>query len=111
MTRRWDPDVADEAVTAIARTPRLLIALDFDGTASELVTDPMAARAVPAVSDAIARLSALPDTTVAFVSGRSLVHLRETATHLAASHMLDTCRHDTWTATERPVAEDGAPRA
>jgi uncharacterized protein DUF2180 len=44
-------------------------------------------------------------------AGLCLVHLRETATHLAASHMLDTCRHDTWTATERPVAEDGAPRA
>ncbi|MEJ1087738.1 trehalose-phosphatase [Microbacterium sp. Mu-80] len=93
MTRGWDPDVSDAAVTAIARTPRLLVALDFDGTASELVTDPMAARAVPAVSDAIARLAVLPDTTVAFVSGRSLVHLREIAEHaddspivLAGSH-------------------------
>lgn len=93
MTRAWDTTAPDDAVLAIARTERLLIALDFDGTASELVTDPMAARAIPAVSEAIARLSALPDTTVAFVSGRSLVHLREIAEHdddsrivLAGSH-------------------------
>jgi hypothetical protein len=31
-----------------------------------------------------------------------LVHLRETAAYFAASHMLAACRHDTWTATERP---------
>lgn len=93
MTRIWNPADPDAAVLAIARTERLLVALDFDGTASELVADPMAARAVPAVSDAVARLSALPDTTVAFVSGRSLVHLREIAEHaddsrivLAGSH-------------------------
>ncbi|UNK69479.1 trehalose-phosphatase [Microbacterium sp. H1-D42] len=93
MTRNWNAAVPDDAVLALARTERLLIALDFDGTASELVAEPMAARAIPAVSDAIARLSALPDTTVAFVSGRSLVHLREIAEHtdespivLAGSH-------------------------
>lgn len=93
MTRTWDPEAADPAVSAIARTPRLLVALDFDGTASELVADPMAARAVPAVADAVSRLTALPDTTVAFVSGRSLAHLREIAEHadnstivLAGSH-------------------------
>ena len=93
MTRTWSPETPDAAVTAIARTPRLLVALDFDGTASELVADPMSARAIPAVADAVARLAALPDTTVAFVSGRSLVHLREIAEHaddspivLAGSH-------------------------
>ncbi|MBN8205932.1 trehalose-phosphatase [Microbacterium esteraromaticum] len=82
MTRTWDPASTDPDVVAIARTPRLLVALDFDGTASELVHEPMSARAVPEVSDAIARLTALPHTTVAFVSGRSLAHLREIAEHL-----------------------------
>ncbi|WP_309129348.1 trehalose-phosphatase [Microbacterium sp.] len=93
MTREWNPETSDDAVLAIARTPRLVIALDFDGTVSELVPDPMAARAVPEVADALAALSVLPDTTVAFVSGRSLVHLREIAEHdddspiaLAGSH-------------------------
>ena len=93
MTRTWTSASADPAVSAIARTPHLLIALDFDGTASPLISEPMAARALPAVAEAIARLSALPDTTVAFVSGRSLGHLREITEHtehsgivLAGSH-------------------------
>lgn len=44
-------------------------------------------------------------------AGLCLAHLRATATHLASSHMLDSCHHDTWTAThglpgsaERPNA-------
>ena len=44
-------------------------------------------------------------------AGLCLVHLRETAAHFAASHMLDTCRHDTWTATERPSAAQVHPAA
>lgn len=93
MTRDWTPDAVDPAVTAIARTEHLLVALDFDGTASELVAEPMSARAIPEVKQAIEALSALPQTTVAFISGRSLVHLREIAEHaddspvvLAGSH-------------------------
>jgi len=93
MTRHWTSDARDAAVTGIARTPVLLIALDFDGTASPLVPDPMSARALPEVADAVERLAALPDTFVAYVSGRSLVHLREIAEHsddspvlLAGSH-------------------------
>lgn len=93
MTRSWNPEAPDEAVTTIARTRRLVIALDFDGTVSELVSDPMAARVIPEVADALAALAVLPDTVVAFVSGRSLVHLREIAEHdddspiaLAGSH-------------------------
>ncbi|QMU98000.1 trehalose-phosphatase [Microbacterium esteraromaticum] len=93
MTRDWRPGAPDEAVTAIAHTERLLVALDFDGTASELVADPMTARAIPEMKRAVADLSVLPGTTVAFVSGRSLVHLREIAEHaddspvvLAGSH-------------------------
>lgn len=93
MTRDWVAGVSDPAVAAIARTEHLLVALDFDGTASELVADPMSARALPAVTRAIADLTSLPQTTVAFVSGRSLVHLREIAEHgddspvvLAGSH-------------------------
>lgn len=93
MTRDWNPEAPDEAVLAIARTAHLVVALDFDGTASELVPDPMSARAVPEMAAAVARLGALESTTVAFVSGRSLVHLREIAEHdddsavaLAGSH-------------------------
>lgn len=93
MTRTWTPGTADPDLSLLAMTPRLVVALDFDGTASPLVNDPMSARALPEVALQIARLSRLPDTTVAYVSGRSLVHLREIAEHddtsqvvLAGSH-------------------------
>ena len=68
MTRDWNPEAPDEAVLAIARTAHLVVALDFDGTASELVPDPMSARAVPEMAAAVAHLAALDGTTVAFVS-------------------------------------------
>lgn len=82
-----------EAVRGIAASDRLLIALDFDGTLSQLSDEPMAVRMIPAARTALERLAALPDTTVAFVSGRSLVDLRVIAEHgddspfyLAGSH-------------------------
>ncbi|MGP6171284.1 trehalose-phosphatase [Microbacterium sp. A196] len=93
MTHRWNREPADEALTAIARTERLVVALDFDGTASPLVLDPMAARALPEVKVQLERLAALPDTFVAYVSGRSMNDLRVIAEHtddsaiaLAGSH-------------------------
>lgn len=77
----------------LALTPRLLVALDFDGTLAPLVDEPMAARMHPASAEAVAALVAAPDTTVAFVSGRTLADLRVIAEHadgspiaLAASH-------------------------
>lgn len=93
MTRTWTPGTADEALTAIARTKRLVVALDFDGTASPMVPDPMAARALPAVKEQLERLGALPDTFVSYVSGRSMHDLRIITEHeddsnvvLAGSH-------------------------
>jgi trehalose 6-phosphate phosphatase len=69
------------------------VALDFDGTLAPLEDDPMSARALPVAATAVAALAALPDTPVAFVSGRSLHDLREIAEHaddaqifLAGSH-------------------------
>jgi trehalose 6-phosphate phosphatase len=93
VTRTWTPGTVDTALTGIATTPRLVIALDFDGTASPLVADPMAARALPAVKEQIDRLIALPDTLIAYVSGRSMHDLRIITEHeddspvaLAGSH-------------------------
>lgn len=81
------------AAREIAETERLLVALDFDGVVAPLQDEPMAARALPESAAAIARLAALPDTTVALVSGRSLADLRVIAEHgddspvyLAGSH-------------------------
>ncbi|MCM3779075.1 trehalose-phosphatase [Microbacterium hydrocarbonoxydans] len=93
MTRSWTPGSSDPALSAIAATPRLVVALDFDGTASPLVPDPMAARALPEVAAQVARLAELPDTVVAYVSGRSMHDLRVITEHtddsliaLAGSH-------------------------
>ncbi len=81
MTRTWTPGTRDESVTALAETPRLVVALDFDGTASPLVDEPMSARVLPEVRAQLDRLLVLPETTVAYVSGRSMHDLREIAEH------------------------------
>lgn len=93
MTRAWTPGTADVDLSALATTPRLVVALDFDGTASPLVADPMAARALPEVAAQVDRLAALPNTVVAYVSGRSMHDLRVITEHtddspivLAGSH-------------------------
>ena len=82
-----------EALTRVAAADRLLVALDFDGTLAPLEDEPMRARALPVAAKAVAALAALPDTPVAFVSGRSMHDLREIAEHaddaqifLAGSH-------------------------
>jgi alpha,alpha-trehalose-phosphate synthase [UDP-forming]/trehalose-phosphatase len=82
-----------DALSRVAASDRLLVALDFDGTLAPLEDDPMKARALPTAAAAVAALAALPDTPVAFVSGRSLHDLREIAEHaddaqifLAGSH-------------------------
>lgn len=84
---------ADAALEAVSTTAVLVVALDFDGTLAPLVDDPMTARMTPRARAAVDALAALPDTSVALVSGRSLGHLREIAEHddespvwLAASH-------------------------
>ncbi|MDF2993648.1 MAG: trehalose-6-phosphatase [Microbacterium sp.] len=84
---------ADATIEAVATTDRLLIALDFDGTLSPLVDEPMTARMTPGARAVLDDLVTLPRTVVALVSGRSLGHLREIAEHrddspiwLAGSH-------------------------
>lgn len=80
-------------IEPLAAAETLLVALDFDGTLAPLIDEPMKARALPASKDAIAELAALPDTVVAFVSGRMLADLRVIGEHdddspvyLAGSH-------------------------
>lgn len=77
----------------LARTPVLLVALDFDGTLAPLVDVPASARMSPQARDAIDRLAAAPATHVALVSGRQLTDLQMVSEHeptsrvaLAGSH-------------------------
>jgi trehalose-phosphatase len=88
-------DLIDPALRAaigrIARSPLLLIACDYDGTLAPIVEDPTKAVPLPESVAAVRALAALPQTTVAVVSGRAL---RDLATlsrlpsevHLVGSH-------------------------
>lgn len=77
----------DADLAALAETPRLLIALDFDGTLAPLQDEPMRSRMLPEARTALERLAALPDTVVALVSGRTLAHLAEISEHTDASRI------------------------
>ncbi|HLU58962.1 MAG TPA: trehalose-phosphatase [Pseudonocardia sp.] len=63
------------AVEALARVPRLLVALDFDGVLAPIVPVPSDARPLPESAAAIDELASLPDTTVALLSGRGRADL------------------------------------
>jgi len=65
-----------DALARFAAQPRVLIALDFDGTLAPEVDDPDAARALPSIHESLLHLTTLPETTVALVSGRSLQSLQ-----------------------------------
>ena len=67
------------ALRELARTRRLLVALDFDGTLAPEVDSPEQARARPEAREAVLALAAMPNTRVALVSGRALKSLIEVA--------------------------------
>ncbi|WP_374006955.1 trehalose-phosphatase [Leifsonia sp. LS-T14] len=67
------------ALQRLATADRLLLALDFDGTLAPFVDVPRGARALPESKAALDRLERLPNTWVAYVSGRPLSSL-ETVT-------------------------------
>ncbi|WP_349826708.1 trehalose-phosphatase [Brevibacterium litoralis] len=69
--RTLDGDLFD-ALVALARSPRLLVATDYDGTIAPIVAKPTQAYPLPISLVSMRALSALPDTDVAVISGRSL---------------------------------------
>jgi trehalose 6-phosphate phosphatase len=75
------------AAAKLAGAKRLLLALDFDGTLAPFVDVPTSARALPQAKAALDRLEALPDTWVAYVSGRPLSSL-EAVTEADADALL-----------------------
>ena len=71
--------------------PQLLVACDYDGTLAPIVEDPSQAVPLPEAVAAIRALAALPQTTVAVVSGRALRDLAALSrlpseVHLVGSH-------------------------
>ena len=63
------------ALTAFAARPRVLVAVDFDGTLAPLVTDPLQARALHGGLEALRDAATLGGVTTAVVSGRDLATL------------------------------------
>ena len=79
------------AISRIARVPQLLVACDYDGTLAPIVPDPTKAVPLPESVAAVRALAALPQTTVAVVSGRALRDLAilsrlPSEVHLVGSH-------------------------
>lgn len=91
-----EPDL-HAALRALASTPRLLVALDFDGTLAPLVERAEDARALPASAAAVSALAELPNTTTALISGRALDSLREVAAPPAAALLIGSHGAETWT--------------
>jgi trehalose 6-phosphate phosphatase len=76
--------VGRAGLTALLEQPaRALIGLDFDGTLAPIVADPAAARADPAATAVLARLSKLAGT-VAIITGRPAAEAAEFAALRAA---------------------------
>ncbi|MDO4631261.1 MAG: trehalose-phosphatase [Corynebacterium sp.] len=69
----------ESALATIARTPRLLVVSDYDGTLAELATDAYKVHTHPGAHQALTRLAHLPETHVAILSGRHLDGLRQVA--------------------------------
>ena len=85
-----DPSCAPPSA-GIARVPQLLVACDYDGTLAPIVEDPTTAVPLPEAVAAVRALAALPQTTVAVVSGRALRDLAALSrlpseVHLVGSH-------------------------
>lgn len=85
------PADVDAALANLARTDSLLVASDYDGTISPLVSDPAAARPLAGSVAALRRLAELPHSHAALISGRSLRDLVVLSglpeqVHFAGSH-------------------------
>ena len=63
------------ALVAFAARPRVLVALDFDGTLAPFATDPLQARALPGALEALRAAASLGGVSAAVVSGRDLAIL------------------------------------
>ncbi|MEV0680860.1 trehalose-phosphatase [Actinosynnema sp. NPDC050436] len=91
MTAEALPAELRRAIVQLARTPRLLVACDYDGTLAPIVANPEDARPLPESVGALRSLAGLHETTTAVISGRAL---RDLATlsrlpsevHLVGSH-------------------------
>ncbi len=89
-----------ELLPDLIRRKPLLLCLDYDGTISEIVRDPAAARPVPGILETLAGLAARRDRiAVAIVSGREVATLKKLFTvpdgiALSGTHGLEMAGFD-----------------
>ena len=86
-----------QALETLARTGKLLVALDFDGTLSPLVERAEDARPLDGSAAAVRELAALPDTVTALISGRALDSLRTVASPEPETLLIGSHGAETWT--------------
>jgi trehalose-phosphatase len=72
LTAEALPAELRRAIVQIARTPRLLVACDYDGTLAPITANPDEARPLPESVGALRSLAGLHETTTAVISGRAL---------------------------------------
>nr|AIA90541.1 CAZy families GH15 protein [uncultured Actinosynnema sp.] len=103
----------DTAVRRIVEVPRLLVALDFDGTVAPFTDNPADSRSLADAHLAVIRLWQLRQTTVAYVSGRALDSLRAVADapRGAAAGRFARCADAARRGRRRPSAAEHADRA
>lgn len=89
------------ALKRIAAAEQLLVAMDFDGTMAPLVDRAEDARALPRSAEALARLSELPATATALISGRALETLRALAAPEEKTLLIGSHGAETWTGPDR----------
>ncbi len=85
-----------DAVERVCRTGHLLVAMDFDGTLSPIVSRAEDARPLPAAAAVFAAIAELPWTTTALISGRALASLRAVASPPANSLMIGSHGAELW---------------
>lgn len=93
------------AIAALAQTPVLLVALDFDGTMSPLVDRAEDARPLPRSAAALSSLASLESTTTALVSGRALDSLRAVAAPPAPTLLVGSHGAEAWWGPDSPGLE------
>ncbi len=94
-----------DALASLARTPRLLLALDFDGTMAPIVSRAGDARPLPRSAAALQAFTELPGTTTALISGRALASLREVAAPPAPTLLVGSHGAESWWGPDSPPLE------
>jgi trehalose 6-phosphate phosphatase len=94
------------ALTEAARSDRLLITSDFDGTLAPIVNNPADARPLRDAASALIELSRCPGISAALISGRALEVLRDLSGMPATVHLVGSHGAEFDTGFAHPIDRD-----